>query len=433
MKIVKLTVENFMRISAVEIRPDGNLVRIAGANSSGKTSIITAMISALGGAKFAPAEPIRRGAEFAKAILEFPDLTVTAKWRANEDGETIASLLVTNKEGFKTPKPQTFLDRLSANGVAFDPLAFSRLSPEEQAAQLRKIVGLDTSALDAERKSVYEGRTDVNRYVKTAETQLAAIPIPPTPEDAGEIVDLADIAEKKTVAAEIKAENVRKRSAATVASDIARKALAEVERLTALLEEAKKTYDLRSQEAVDAQEEAKGLIDPDTSVIDAEISAARKHNEAVQIRKREADRSRDVLRRRSDLDVERAKYAKRSDELNARLDAIDEAKAKMLAETKMPYPGMSIDDDQVFVNGIPFSQASTAEQIRIGLELGSALNPEFRIAFCRDGSLLDPDTLQIVSDWADLNDTQVWLEVVSSKADGINGFWIEDGSLIEAE
>jgi hypothetical protein len=40
MKIVKLTAENYKRLSAVEITPDGNTVLITGKNESGKLGFV---------------------------------------------------------------------------------------------------------------------------------------------------------------------------------------------------------------------------------------------------------------------------------------------------------------------------------------------------------------------------------------------------------
>lgn len=421
MKIVKMVVQDFMRVHVVEIKPDGNLVKIEGRNGEGKSSCILGMIAALGGAKFAPEDPVRHGAEVAKVLLDLEDIVVTAKWT-----EAGPSLVITNKDGFRTAKPQTYLDRLTSH-IAFDPLAFSRLKPKEQAAKLREVTGVDTTKLDAQYKEVYACRTDVNKMVKAAETQIAAIVIPPIPPKVGDEIDLVAINEKKIEAARVKSENARKVAAAATASDIAQKALEEITRLEKLLEHARKNYEIRSQEAVDAQEAAKDLVDPDTSVIDMEVAAARKHNEAVKVQFQEATRIRGILQKRADLEAERDKFSNQSTQLTEKIEKIEAAKRAMLAKAKFPIPGMSIDGDDIFINGVPFSQASTAEMIRVGLEISSSLNPELRVIFCREGGLLDPQTMQMIADWADLNDMQIWLEVVSG-GEG-SGLIIENGYL----
>ena len=47
MKIVKLTAENFKRLEAVEITPDGNTVLISGRNGQGKSSVLDSILAAL--------------------------------------------------------------------------------------------------------------------------------------------------------------------------------------------------------------------------------------------------------------------------------------------------------------------------------------------------------------------------------------------------
>ena len=62
MKIVKLTAENFMRLVAVEITPQGNAIMITGKNAAGKSSVLDAIMAAFCGKKYQPAKPIRETA-----------------------------------------------------------------------------------------------------------------------------------------------------------------------------------------------------------------------------------------------------------------------------------------------------------------------------------------------------------------------------------
>lgn len=47
MKIIKLTISNFMKLGAVEIEPCGGVVRITGQNGQGKSSVLNAIWAAL--------------------------------------------------------------------------------------------------------------------------------------------------------------------------------------------------------------------------------------------------------------------------------------------------------------------------------------------------------------------------------------------------
>ena len=63
LKIVKLEAENFKRLRAVSITPEGNVIEITGRNEQGKTSILDLIWAVLGGSeavKDTP-QPIRQG------------------------------------------------------------------------------------------------------------------------------------------------------------------------------------------------------------------------------------------------------------------------------------------------------------------------------------------------------------------------------------
>jgi recombinational DNA repair ATPase RecF len=77
MKIVGLQAENFKRLRAISIHPNGDpLVRIVGKNAQGKTSALDCISAALGGERLCPDEPIRRGAETADIQIDLGDLVV---------------------------------------------------------------------------------------------------------------------------------------------------------------------------------------------------------------------------------------------------------------------------------------------------------------------------------------------------------------------
>ena len=66
MKIVKLEAENFKRLVAVAIEPDGALVPITGPNAAGKSAVLDAIWCALAGERSHPSVPIRKGEQTAR-------------------------------------------------------------------------------------------------------------------------------------------------------------------------------------------------------------------------------------------------------------------------------------------------------------------------------------------------------------------------------
>jgi len=422
MKIVKLIADNFKRLQAVEINTAGSVVQITGRNGAGKSSVLDAIEAAFGGARHYPEQPIRRGATGARVVVETDQIRVTRKWTEKGD-----SLVVESLEGATFRKPQEMLDKLTA-GLTFDPLAFARMRGKDQAQLLRQVTGLDTAELDRRRRETYDARTRVNHEVKQLEAQLAAHQVPDDPGPVGEERDLAAIAGKKADAerrragiatARAEAERLRKESLA---------AAAEVERLRRALEAAvAKEAELRGLYEA-GRKALEGVTEPDTSAVDAEIAEAREHNAAVRQRQQQADRRNIALAQRRRLEEGLSAKRKEADKLTVDLEWIDADKQALLEAAQFPVPGMGVEGDEVTVNGVPFSQASTAEQIRVGLAIGAALNPKLRVVLVRDGSLLDDGSMAVLGRWAEENDFQVILEKVAGNSP--MGIVIEDGMVV---
>jgi DNA repair exonuclease SbcCD ATPase subunit len=171
-RVISLRSENIKRLYAVEVTPDGKNVVVGGKNGQGKSSLIDSIAMAIGGEKEVPTKPIRDGEKTARIVLKTADFIVERHF--TEKGST---LTVCNADGTKRTSPQTVLDSLYKAG-SFDPVAFLRLDAEKQAETMRKLVGLDFAAINAEAKSTYDGRTLVNADLKVAKMRLAALPPP---------------------------------------------------------------------------------------------------------------------------------------------------------------------------------------------------------------------------------------------------------------
>lgn len=419
MKLIRFEAENFKRIQAIAINCDGSVVQITGRNGQGKSSCLDAIVSAFGGAKHAPERPIRKGAEYAKVVAETDEIKVTRKWTAKGD-----SLIVESKEGARFPSPQAMLDKLHSN-LSFDPLAFSRMPEKKQAELLRQVIGVDTTAIEKQRADLFGQRTLVNAEVKRLQAVVDSTVIPAEPEPAGEEIDVLGIAQEKAAAVERRNFNDKLRLAAVNAKKNHDDALALVAALEAKLEKARQAVHAALKERDAAVLAAEGLNDPDIASFDKRISEAKSHNTAVRERLKRWD---DYERHKKDIAsvVGRVHSERdRADQLTERLKTIDDEKAKLLADAKFPIPGMAVEADQVTIDGVPFSQASTAEQIRVGLAIGAALNPKLRVVLIRDGSLLDADSMSLVEQWANENNMLVIMERVAMP--GAVGVVIEDG------
>ena len=113
--------------------------------------------------------------------------------------------------------------------------------------------------------------------------------------------------------------------------------------------------------------------------------------------------------------------------LGDQISELDRTKARALASATFPVEGLGFDETGVTFNGVPFSQASSAEQIRVSLAMAMALNPKLRVIRILDGSLLDEDSMRMVADAAKDGGYQVWIERVSDSSE--SAIVIEDGEV----
>ncbi len=419
MKIVSLVAENVKKLRAVEITPEGNLVQITGRNAQGKSSILDSIYWALAGASHIQSAPIRKGAEKARIKLDLGELIVERRF--SPSGST---LTVESAEGARFKSPQTMLDGL-LGAISFDPLAFVNEEPTKQFETLRRLVNLDVDfeKLTALNEGDYARRTDINREAKALRAQAEGIVVPPgTPSEKVDTAALLDQIEGAGRAnAEIEARKQRREKVALdakVARDAAtakRTQAAELRRQADQLE-ADASADDEQADSLDARlANAEPLPEPvDISAVRAALDSAEATNRQV-----EAAARRDVLL------AEAAEKEAAAQALTDLMEAREQEKADAIAKAEMPVPGLGFGAGIVTFNGVPFDQASSAEQIRVSVAIAMAMNPKLRVIRIKEGSLLDEDALKLVAEMARDHDYQVWVERVSS--DVKVGILIEDG------
>jgi DNA repair exonuclease SbcCD ATPase subunit len=432
-KIIELRAENFKRLSAVAIRPDasGALVEITGANGEGKSSVLDAILFALAGAKGAPVDPIRHGADKTEVELDLGDLKVRKV--QTEKGTT---LTVTNADGAKYPKAQAMLDALLGD-LTFDPLAFVTMPPKQRLEVLRGIVTLDVDldAIDRAIASDYAERTAVGRMADEARAKVAALgePVQGAPyvdeqPILGEVAALKSrrdvLADRQSNVTALRLEVANEQNQAAACEQhiaLLRAQIAEIEKrrdqhiaqATAKAAEASVAVDVTEVDAVKA-----ALVDAETR-----LTVAREANAAAR-------QAHGALEKFNAAHAEADKYAAMYERLTDRIDTARKMKVEALERAVFPVPGLSFGDGDVSLDAVPFSQASTAQQILASFAIACAMNPKLKIVLVRHGSLLDDRSLVQLSHAAHDAGYQVWIERVDTT--GRVGFVIEDGTVIAA-
>ncbi len=422
MKILKLTAENVKKLRAVEITPTGELVEITGRNGQGKTSVLDAIWWALAGTKHIQAVPIRKGADKARIRLDLGELIVER--RITEKG---SALTVENAEGALYKSPQSMLDAL-LGALAFDPLAFVTQEPRKQFETLRGIVQLDVDLdqLDGLNRGDYDKRTEINREAKALRAQADALTVPDGLPAAP--LDTAALKDQMAAAAKTNAEIEQRRGRREQAArDITRdRQIASDERAAAarLRREADEKDRVAAEldAATDAMQQKLDEAPPLPSPVDAdalriELDGAEATNRQIERRDRKAKLLADVVA----LDA-------KAKELTETMEAREAAKTAAIAKAAMPVPGLGFGAGIVTYDGLPFDQAETSAQIRVGVAIAMAMNPKLRVIRIKEGSFLDEQNIAMVAEMAREHDYQVWIERVDTS--GKVGVVIEDGAVV---
>lgn len=438
MKIIKLQAENFKKLKAIEIIPQGNVVEITGKCEQGKTTVLDAISSALCGTKWE--EPVRQGEEKGKITIDLGDKIVTRTYTKAGGG----TLKVESKDGAKYPSPQALLDKLVGK-IAFDPLAFAKADSKKQVEMLLNVVNIAVDEkhlqeisgvivpvsknpldmLNTAYKSVYDERTAVNRQADAAVKTLASLPV------VAEVqpVSLAELVAEKDELEKTNRENQKQREAldrylhAIEAMEAESKSIEnEVIRLEKLLAAEKTKLSAKNNEIIQNNENLRKmsadvakLKDEPMDNINTRISQA----DAVNL---QAKQFTDRAQRQQEAD----KFTKDANDLTAKLKSIIDYKSEIIQKTKFPVPGLDFAGGGVIFDGKPFSQASTAQKIRVGIAVAMAGNPELRVIMIDGYESMDADQRAIVEQMAQEHDFQVWCAAVSDAGVGI---YIEDGEV----
>ena len=402
MKIIELRAENVKRLKAVDITPDGTLQVVAGRNAQGKSSVLDAIWLALGGGKAGKdtARPIRDGEDKASVTLNLGELIVTRTWTTAG-----SKLQVQSADGATHKSPQGMLDALVGQ-LSFDPLAFTRLSARAQRDALVDLVDLDVNLdeLDTERQRLYDQRTDVGRQGKNIGEVTVDDSLPDEQQSATELI--ADIRQ----AHEQAKANARRQNDLEKAQERAQDLRRQIDQLYDELDGA--VLDIsNTQAAIEVQQQPR-----DTAELERRLATIEETNAAIQSNQQAKERQ-----------AQRDQMRQQYEELTNRIDALDKQKAAALAGAEFPIEGLAFDEQGVTYRGVPFSQASSAEQIRVSLAMAMALNPKLRVLRIMDGSLLDEDAMTAIREVVAEHDFQLWIERVGNSDQG--AVVLEDGEV----
>ena len=451
MSIKRLEISNFKRINFMEIEdPAADVVEIHGKNAQGKSSILEAIEFALMGDRKKGDRPLKDGQAKGHIIVETDEFRAEKKFhKALKDGALKTSLYVYDKgDGSLVQQPQTFLNKLLGHS-SVDGTEFIMMEPAKRVEILKEALAIDFDALDKETKRLYQERLIAGREQSQLEGQLHEYKdVPSTIPTARESkAILADIKvldplfdrerdeKKKREEEEVLLKNLD-REIATVSqnfhknveiidtkeNDIARlkmdiEGLREVQqRISGKKNQLKKTREKLITKMSEGYKVPLEILKK-RQALEVELKESAL-NAQMHERKR---RREDLNQRLSDKINEKNGYTRKMNEIN-------EEKKEVLRKANFPLEGLTFGETDIHLNGIPFGNLSTAEQIRISAAINMMINPQLKIMKLAEGSLLDDDAMVELRKLSQEYGFQVFVESVSRNVNQ-NALIISEGRI----
>ena len=399
-KINQLEIENVKRVKAVQLQPSASgLTIIGGKNGQGKTSVLDAIVWALGGKKFEPSAARRDG-----SVLD-PKLKITLSngFIVERSGKN-STLKVLDPTGKKYG--QKLLDGF-VEEFALNLPKFMNASPADKCKTLLQIIGVgdDLLKLDSEEATLYNRRTEIGRIAdqkKKFAAEMQYFPdVPKEPVSASELIQQQQDILKKN------AENQRLRQ---IRDDIRQDLEQAKERLT----QAEKDIDILTEKLRVAQKDALNLQDESTEELERNIADVDELNRKI----------------RANLDKEKAEmdaegFVKQYDALTEDIEEIRKARKSLLDKADLPLDGLSVENGELVYRNQKWDCMSGSEQLKVSVAIVRKLNPNCGFVLMDKLEQMDRDTLKDFGGWLEKEGLQVIATRVST--DEECSIIIEDG------
>ena len=436
MRIARLEANNFKKLKAVEVDFEGkNMVQISGKNKQGKSTILDAIWSALGGARELPEDPIRHGESRAQIRLELDDMLVERVITEND-----TKLKVTNLKGEDLKSPQTLLNNLISE-IGLRPRKFANADKSEQVDMLLDVVDLDfditelewivddmeikekdnpLETIDTVYDDIYQERRDINRDLKKEENTLKSYADVKKKEkvDINQLIDERDKLQKENQEIENLQRHRKEKKKEIASLDDEIKELEEKLRLKKE-EKSKKEQSLEDlDDSLDNKLEVKEENNNRIEQLNEKIKNASEINEQA----RKYKEKKEIKDRVDKLNEESNSYSNM-------LDSIKDYKERLIKEAEFPVDGLSFNNGEVYYNQAPFDQASRTEKLEVGFAILKALNPDLKVILIEDGNTIDEENLQVLERLAEDENYLIIMEYMDES--GEVGLVIEDGEIVK--
>ena len=401
-----LAAENVLNLKAVKIHfAGGEATIIGGEPEDGKSNVIECFWLAFGGRAIKRKKPIRDGQQSAKVDIVCVDpetgaerFRVLRTWKYKPDGSIEDKLRVTPTGQAPLSRPQSFLDEIW-NIIALIPDKFVQGGGAYRRTQLLKLVGAQDKLDDIARgrDAAYEERKLVNREVVKKNAILSGM-TEPDADQPRKRTPIEDIIKLKDDAQVVIDANRCERNTLKDLEQEEITAKQNCARLKAEYRAAKIAAEDFSAARQVQRSVVKKLVDPDTAKLDADIIA-------IEATNRDAD---DAVAYDAALAAVRFLEGQAAGH-TATIATLDKLRDEILRKAKMPMVGLTIGDDDVLHEDVPFDALAHSLQYRIAVATGLDLDPQLKAVFITEGSGIQGTAYQKLADDCTAHGAQLFM------------------------
>ena len=414
MKVKRLFIRNIMGVAEIEVMPN-RVTLISGKNATGKTSIMSAIASIIGGGH--DASLLRKGEEGGEAVIVFDDDLVIEKTITENN-----SKLAVSKDGMSMKSPAKYVKELFGSG--FNPVSFLNMNERGRIDEILKNapISMDVSAIeditggivdgidymehplkviDKIRTSLYDSRTGFNRVVSDAEKtkremRNAIVDVDPsvTKEIEEKREELSRVEESISYAEQ---EYYEKRESVNAEEQ------EEIDNIKAKYAEIKESMRNKHDKIVMSMQETK-------QAIRGELFALANQENLLK----QQEHTRKYI---DDLEKKIQTNNAESLRLSAAIDKLDRYKASLVADINIAGHTVNISDGKLLIDDIPYEKLNTAAKVSIAMSIAEANMGEARLAVIDGAECLDSDSLSAIAKEAEERDIQLIMFRVSEDAE----------------
>lgn len=424
-KINSIQLENIKRVKAVQLEPsETGLTIIGGNNRQGKTSVLDAIVWALGGNRYKPSEPHREGSVTDPSIK----LVLSNGLRVERSGKN-GALKVTDPNGNKAG--QQLLDSFIAE-LALDLPKFMAASNKDKAETLLNIIGVGPQlhALDCKEQELYNKRHSIGQIADQKKKWAAEQPYY---EDAPEVlISAGELIKQQQAILLHNQKNKELRDEKTALENQVQRLHQDTAIIAQQIDELQKKHDelQKKRKALLVETESKLLqLEAASKTVEeledestAELEASIQNIDAINVKVRA---NLDKVRAEEEAEQYRVQYS----DLTEEIEAVRKDRMALLDNANLPLAGLSVQDGELTYKGDKWDAMSGADQLIVATAIVRQLTPDCGFVLMDKLEQMDRLTLEKFGEWLEQEGLQVIATRVSTGEECT--IIIEDGYILD--